>query len=179
MERQPCHHNLGFFYLSISQTHFQNLMTFKKFPTPNAISISSCYMSSSAGIGNFYKPITGLKYHQSLVILVTGCVFAHLNCANTPYRMPHNSKLPGSQRWNCAKAAAEGSSSREHKTSWKLGLETWLATSLRVRLPAATRISATITKKAAVCYGETGKEMPGPWKKSGFPVSCTLIALYL
>lgn len=40
-------------------------MTFKWFPTPNAISISSCYTSSSAGIGNFYKPITRPKCHQS------------------------------------------------------------------------------------------------------------------
>lgn len=38
-------------------------------------------MSSSTGIGNFYKPITRLKGHQCLV---TGHVFVYLNCTHLP-----------------------------------------------------------------------------------------------
>lgn len=38
-------------------------------------------MSSSTGIGNFYKPITRLKSHQCLV---TGHVFICLNCTHLP-----------------------------------------------------------------------------------------------
>lgn len=48
---------------------------------PNSISISSCYMSSSTGIGNFYKQITRLKSHQRLV---TGHAFVYLNCTHLP-----------------------------------------------------------------------------------------------
>lgn len=97
-------------------------MTFKWFPTPNAISISSCYMSSSAGIGNFYKPITRLKCHQSLV---TGCVFAYLNCTNTPSRPPRNSPLPGAEAWSFAKIAFDGGSSYECRAEGQPAWRQW------------------------------------------------------
>lgn len=122
-------------------------------------------MSSSAGIGNFYKPNIRLKCHQSLVTLVTGCVFADLNCTNTPSRTPCNSSLSGAEAWSFAKIAFDGNFSF-------LMANAELRNSLR-------DVGGFCSEKAALLSGEMGKETPIPWKNSGFPAHCTLIELYL